>query len=133
MPTHLGRCHCGAVRFEIDARVERVTFCNCSLCARTGYLHIYVAPEQFRLLTGDEALATYSWGTGTASHMFCKHCGISAFRRPRSDPHLFDVNVRCLEDVDVDTLPIDRFDGQNWEKAAAARQLERLRQMARSE
>jgi hypothetical protein len=65
--------------------------------------------------------------------MFCRHCGISAFRRPRSDPHLFDVNVRCLEDVDVDSLPVDRFDGQNWEKAAAARQLERLRQMARSE
>jgi hypothetical protein len=134
MPTFQGRCHCSAVRFEIDALIERVTFCNCSLCARTGYLHIYVPPERFRLHAGSEAaLTTYSWGTGTARHQFCKHCGISAFRRPRSDPHVYDVNVRCLEGLDVDSLPVDRFDGQDWERAAEARQLEGLRKMAETE
>jgi hypothetical protein len=130
MMTYSGRCHCEAVRFEIDALIERVTFCNCSLCARTAYLHVYVPPERFRLLTDEGALTTYLWGTGTARHQFCKHCGISAFRRPRSDPHLYDVNVRCLQGLDVESLPVDRFDGEHWERAAEARQLHVLRRMA---
>ena len=122
-----GSCHCGAVRFEIEHQVERVTICNCSLCRRTGYLHVYVQPAQFRLLTSPGALTAYRFGTERAEHLFCSTCGISAFRHPRSDPDLFNVNARCLEGLDTDALPIDRFDGQDWEQAQSAGQLEPLR------
>ena len=127
MPTYRGRCHCGAVAFEADGEIQRVTACNCSICQRAGYLHWYVRPEHFRLLTAPDAFATYRFGTGTARHHFCRTCGVSAFRRPRSDPELMDVNVRCLEDVDPESFPVDRFDGRHWEQAEAAGELDPLR------
>lgn len=127
MTTYRGSCHCGAVAFEAEGEIERVTVCNCSLCARTGYLHWYVEPARFRLLTPPEAFDTYRFLTGAAQHHFCRTCGVSPFRRPRSDPHLFDVNVRCLEGVDTDRLARDRFDGRSWEEAEAAGELEPLR------
>ena len=124
-----GSCHCGAVAFEIElaSELDRVTICNCSICARSGYLHCYVEPAGFRLLTPLDAMDTYRFGTGTAKHHFCRTCGVSAFRRPRSDPHLFDVNARCLEGVAVESLAVDHFDGRHWEEAEAGGQLDSLR------
>jgi hypothetical protein len=76
-----------------------------------------VRPEQFRLLTPEAAYATYQFGTRTSRNHFCRTCGISPFRRPRSDPEKIDVNVRCLEGVDAEALPVRRFDGRHWEQA----------------
>lgn len=115
MPTYRGSCHCGAVRFEADGVLEGLEVCNCSLCRRNGYVHWYVAPDHFRLETSWEAIETYQFGTRTAKHHFCRRCGLSAFRRARSDPDFVDVNVRCLEDVDLETLSTAPFDGVNWE------------------
>lgn len=117
MTTWYGSCHCGAVRFEADGDLEGLEICNCSYCTAVGYVHWYVQPEQFRLLTGEDALEDYRFGTRTSHNTFCTTCGISAFRRARSDPDKLDINVRCLEGVDADTLPTTLFDGQNWEKA----------------
>jgi hypothetical protein len=103
------------VRFEVTAELTRVTECNCSMCTRTAYLHLIVPPEQFRLLAGAEDLVTYQFGTMTAKHRFCRHCGVSGFYVPRSHPDHIDVNVRCLEGVDVRALEPTRFDGRHWE------------------
>ena len=115
MPTFAGGCHCGRVRFEVTAELARVTECNCSMCWRTGYLHLIVPPQQFRLLAGAGDLALYQFGTRTAKHQFCRHCGVSGFYVPRSHPDHIDVNVRCLDGVDVATLTPNRFDGRHWE------------------
>ena len=115
MPTYTGSCHCGRVRFEVTADLERVTECNCSMCTRTAYVHLIVPPERFRLLAGADDLALYQFGTMTAKHQFCRHCGVSGFYVPRSHPDHIDVNVRCLEGVDVRTLAPTRFDGRHWE------------------
>jgi hypothetical protein len=112
---HRGSCHCGAVRFEVDGELGGLEVCNCSLCVRNGYIHWYVPPERFRLLTSWEGIETYTFGTRTARHHFCRRCGLSAFRRARSNPKDIDVNVRCLEGVDLDALEVTSFDGQNWE------------------
>lgn len=120
-PRYSGGCHCGAIRFEVDGPIAAVEVCNCSICTRTGYVHWYVAPERFHLLTPMDAVATYQFGTRVAKHHFCKTCGISPFRRARSNPDEVDVNVRCLEGVDLDALPVKRFDGQNWEEAMERR------------
>ena len=120
MQTYAGGCHCGRVRFEVTTDLVRATECNCSICARKGYLHLMVPPGQFRLLAGAEDLATYQFGTGTARHHFCRHCGIASFYRPRANPEYFDVNVRCLDGVDLDRLRVDRFDGRSWEARADA-------------
>jgi hypothetical protein len=121
MPTHRGGCHCGRIRFEADGEIESVLLCNCSICQRTGYLHWPVGPERFRLLAGDGEYATYQFGTRVAKHHFCRNCGISPFRVARSHPEDVDINVRCLEGVDIDALPVSHFDGRNWEGADAKR------------
>jgi len=121
MPIQRGGCHCGAIRFEVEGEPSVVTVCNCSICAMTGYLHWEVAPARFRLLTPDDAILTYEFGTRTAKHHFCRVCGISPFRRSRVHPEAINVNARCVEGVDIEKLEVERFDGQNWEEAAAAR------------
>jgi hypothetical protein len=115
MPVMEGGCHCGRVRFRVTADLDRVTECNCSMCGRKGFLHLIVAPAQFELLRGTDDLATYTFNTGVAKHTFCKVCGIHPFYVPRSDPDKIDVNVRCLDDVDVSSLVVKRFDGKHWE------------------
>jgi hypothetical protein len=29
MPTYIGSCHCGEVRFEVDAEIDHVRSCDC--------------------------------------------------------------------------------------------------------
>ncbi|WP_213952912.1 GFA family protein [Variovorax sp. dw_954] len=118
MPTYQGSCHCGAIRFEIDTVIDRVTQCNCSVCTKKGILHHRVAPENFRLLGGDETLGTYQFGTRVAKHHFCTVCGIQTFTRPRAAPELYTVNVRCLDDYDLqaESPEIVPFDGRHWEQ-----------------
>ena len=103
------------MHFEVTSDLDHVTECNCSMCTRTAYLHLIVRPEQFRLLSGADDLALYQFGTKTAKHRFCRHCGVSGFYVPRSHPDHIDVNVRCLEGVDLRALRLTRFDGRHWE------------------
>ena len=119
--TYQGGCHCGRVRFEVVTDLEHVGDCNCSICVRKGFLHLIVPPERFRLLAGEEHLATYRFNTGTAAHRFCRTCGVHPFYTPRSDPDKVDVNVRCLDGVDLAALEITPFDGHNWETAIEKR------------
>jgi hypothetical protein len=112
-----GGCHCGRVRFRVTGDLDRVTYCNCSMCSKKGFLHLIVAPEQFELLSGKDDLTTYQFNTKVAKHTFCKHCGVHPFYVPRSDPDKIDVNARCLDRIDADALPIKQFDGKNWEQA----------------
>ena len=112
-----GGCHCGRVRFRVTADLDRVTECNCSMCAKKGFLHLIVAPGQFELVSGADELSTYRFNTMTAKHTFCKHCGIHPFYVPRSDPDKIDVNVRCLDNIDLAAVSPKRFDGKHWEAA----------------
>jgi hypothetical protein len=119
--TYDGGCHCGRVRFRVMADLSRVTYCNCSICAKKGFLHLIVPPDCFALVSGADALTTYRFNTGMAAHTFCATCGIHPFYRPRSDPDKIDVNVRCLDGIDVAALEVKEFDGRNWERAMAGR------------
>ena len=115
---YTGSCHCGAVQYEVEA-LDKVVCqeCNCSICSKSGYLHLIVPKSRFRLLKGENYLTTYTFDTGEARHMFCKVCGIKSFYIPRSNPDGYDVNVRCLE-PQPDQINIDLFDGKNWEQHA---------------
>lgn len=117
---HTGSCHCGAVAFEVEAPDDIVAQdCNCSLCAKAGFLHLILPAQKFRITRGAENLTTYTFNTGVAKHTFCKICGIKPFYTPRSNPDGIDVNIRCL-DKPPRTLTTELFDGQNWEQNAAA-------------
>lgn len=117
MTTHKGGCHCGRVRFEVQApRDLRVVECNCSICSMAGYLHLIVSADRFKLLSGRDALTTYSFNTRTARHLFCSICGVKSFYVPRSHPDGFSVNVRCLDAGTVGEIRIEKTDGRNWEQ-----------------
>ena len=117
--SYAGGCHCGAVRFvvEADARPE-CHECNCSVCSMSGYIHLIVPSSRFSLTRGQDALSTYTFGSGVAQHTFCRTCGIKPFCMPRSNPDGVDVNLRCLDEPPEYVL--EPFDGQNWEKNAAS-------------
>ena len=118
---HAGGCHCGRVRFEVEAaaRIE-VAECNCSICDKVGYLHLIVSADRFRLLKGRDELTAYTFNTGVAQHYFCRHCGVKSFYIPRSHPDGVSVNARCLDDGTVESMTVLPYDGRNWDAARAA-------------
>ena len=122
MKTYRGSCHCGRVRFEVDANIDHVRVCDCSICRRRGALNHRVPKANLRLLTPWDDLVLYQWGSRTAEDYFCPTCGILPFRRP-SDPtgreveagvQPFDgwtINIRCLDEVDLNSIPVRRIFG----------------------
>jgi len=112
LATYEGGCHCGQVRFRVQGDLDEVMVCNCSICTMKGI----VQRRQFELLSGEDAIATYTFNTGVAKHTFCRHCGIHSFYTPRSHPNGISVNARCLDGVDLSGTRPSLFDGQNWEE-----------------
>jgi hypothetical protein len=110
-----GSCHCGHIAFEVEGDLTQVADCNCSICSRTGSLHWFVPRQKLRLLTPEENLATYTFGTQTIKHVFCPRCGIHPFGMGTapSGEAMAAVNVRCLEGVDFAALPVKHFDGRS--------------------
>jgi hypothetical protein len=116
-----GGCHCRAVRFRAEVpQAIQVLDCNCSICAMTGFKHLIVPHEDFRLLSGTEALTSYRFGTGAAEHLFCGICGIKSFYRPRSHPDAWSINLNALDEVEGLEVTVHAFDGRNWDRAREA-------------
>lgn len=93
--------------------------CNCSICSATGFKHLVVPHERFRLLSGEDRLTSYRFGTGAANHLFCSICGIKSFYQPRSHPEAWSVNLNALDDPSALRVTVKPFDGRNWEQARA--------------
>ena len=117
-----GSCHCEAVRFRISLPASAVELldCNCSICAKTGFLHLIVPHTDFELASGADALTSYRFGSSAAEHLFCKVCGIKSFYQPRSHPTAWSFNFRCLDEGHGLAATIRAFDGRNWEAARHA-------------
>ena len=116
MTEHHGSCHCGQVQFDVRLDLTQpVTVCNCSMCARSGTMLTFVAAEQFTLRSGEASLTDYQWGRRHIHHLFCSRCGIKPFARGtgRDGRPVVAVNVRCLDGVNVDEVPVRRFDGKS--------------------
>ena len=117
LETYEGGCHCGRVRFRIavDLAETAIGECTCSMCTKKGILHVAVPRERLEILSGADALTTYTFNTGTAKHLFCATCGIKPFYVPRSHPDGFSVNARCIDSDTVKGMKINPIDGRNWE------------------
>ena len=112
---HQGGCHCGKVRYEVTVDLENpVIACNCSMCGRSGTLLTFVPSDQFKLLSGEDNLTDYQFGSKHIHHLFCKTCGIKSFARGqgKSGPTVA-INARCLDDVDPVKLPVRQYDGKS--------------------
>ncbi|MDH5377154.1 MAG: GFA family protein [Gammaproteobacteria bacterium] len=118
MQDYSGGCHCGAVRYSVKAPQNLdVVECNCSICSKSGYLHLIINKEKFHLIQGKEQLSLYTFDTHEAKHYFCNICGIKSFYIPRSHPDGISVNVRCLDNFYDLNVTLTQFDGQNWEES----------------
>jgi len=118
---YYGSCHCGKVKFEIETIIDKVVCCNCSICTKKGAIHHRVPPESFSIIKGKEELGCYQFGSKEAKHYFCKICGIHPFSNPRANPSMYSINIRCLDNFDLETQKYEKiqFDGKNWEAAVS--------------
>jgi hypothetical protein len=111
-----GGCHCGKVRFEAAPDLSgQVISCNCSICSKMGSLLSFVGADNFNLLAGKEVLTDYQFAKHKIHHLFCSVCGIRSFSRGTAPDgrEMYAVNVRCLDDVDLDGLKLKHFDGKS--------------------
>jgi hypothetical protein len=104
------------VRYEVDLDLTTAMQCNCSICAKRGYLLAFAPMSRFRLLAGHDATTDYQFGAKVVHHLFCATCGVAAYGRgqpPGSDREMAAINVRCLDGVGIDALNITSFDGKS--------------------
>ena len=117
--TYQGSCHCGAVRFEADIDLALGTMrCNCSMCRKIRCWAAVVQPEDFRLLSGGDALGDYQFHTKVEHHLFCRHCGVRPFGTGQSPRfgRFYGVSVASLDglgDGELADIPITYVDGRN--------------------
>lgn len=111
MPALQGSCHCGAVRFAVDAQITELTTCDCSLCVKKNAVMAKVHEDALTITAGEELLALYQWNTRRAKHYFCSRCGIYTFHRKRAAPDHFGINVFCLDGFDARAIPIRATEG----------------------
>ena len=115
--TWSGSCHCGAVRFEVSAQIDELTTCDCSLCVKKNAVMAKVHEDALTVTAGEEALSLYQWNTRRAKHYFCSRCGIYTFHRKRSAPDHYGVNVFCLDNFDVASMPVRATEGASMSLA----------------
>ena len=106
-----GSCHCGAVRFQVEAEITELTTCDCSLCVKKNAVMAKVHESALTVTAGEDALSLYRWNTGIARHYFCSRCGIYTFHRKRAAPDHFGVNVFCLDGFDHAAVPVRATEG----------------------
>jgi hypothetical protein len=119
MTTYTGSCHCGVVKFRIDAVLAEATTCDCSLCLKRNAVMVKVPEQAMTVVEGEELLTLYQWNLRIARHYFCSRCGIYVFHRKRSQPDHFGINVFCLDEFDVRSLPVRATEGANMTVADA--------------
>jgi hypothetical protein len=115
MKTYIGGCHCGAVKYSVDLDIKDVISCNCSICSKTGGLLAFAGKDNFRLLSGEKASSDYQFAKKRIHHLFCKTCGIKSYGQGKAPDgtEMYAVNIRCLDDIDVDVIPVKKYDGKS--------------------
>jgi hypothetical protein len=113
--TYKGSCHCGKVAFQVEGDIDNAMSCNCSICQRKGSLLWFVPRDKLRLLTPEDAASTYTFHKHAIKHRFCPTCGIHPYGEG-TDPkgnRTAAINIRCLEDIELESIPVKKFDGRS--------------------
>jgi hypothetical protein len=112
---HTASCHCGDVRIDIDAKIESLIECNCSICSRKSPLLFFVPRESATLRTDRRALSSYRFNKHVIEHLFCSRCGCSPFAEGvgPDGKAMTAVNARCIEGLSLDGIPVHHYDGRS--------------------
>ena len=111
---HAGSCHCGNVSFEAEGDIKQALACNCSICQRKGSLLWFIPRADFHLRSPEDAASTYTFNKHVIRHRFCPTCGIHPYAEavdPKGNP-MAAVNIRCIEGIDLASVPVKHFDGR---------------------
>ena len=110
-----GSCHCGRVAYEVEGEINTAIACNCSMCQRKGSLLWFVPRDSFHLLTPEDAASTYTFNKHVIKHQFCPVCGIHPYGEGADSKgnRMVAVNVRCLEDIDLEAVTVQNYDGRS--------------------
>jgi len=115
MTTYTGRCHCGAIAFEVQGEIDSALSCNCSICSRKGSLLWFVPRANLHLRSPESAASTYTFNKHVIQHRFCPKCGIHPYGEgidPEGSP-IAAINLRCIEGLDLAAVPVNHFDGKS--------------------
>jgi len=108
-----GKCHCGAVRFLVTEIPKKAIRCNCSYCIRRGWFTGYASAAEFKLLSGEDGLSSYQYGAKTGTNYYCKSCGIHTHMYGTYGGESgYAYNIACLEDVELESLEIEKINGK---------------------
>ena len=115
MKTYTGGCHCKKVQYEVELELENVISCNCSICSKRGWLLAFAPKTAFKLITGEDELTDYQFNKHLIHHLFCSTCGTASYSAgsDAEGNESIAINVRCLNDVDLDTLTVVKYDGKS--------------------
>lgn len=110
---YTGGCHCTKIRFEVEATIENLVACNCSMCGKKGHLLFFVPENQFKLTSSAETVADYQFGKKTIHHNFCSNCGVSPFGSGTmpDGTKMKSINARCIDDLDISKFSVHNYDG----------------------
>ncbi|MFO1175414.1 MAG: GFA family protein [Paracoccaceae bacterium] len=102
MTKYIGGCQCGAVRFEVEASLDKPITCNCSRCQKLGSVLVFAPRKDFRLLSGGDRLTEHLFNRKQIRHMFCATCGIESFAYGAmpDGTEIAAINVNCLDSVE---------------------------------
>ena len=108
-----GSCHCGRLAYTVDEDPPtKAMQCNCSICRRRAPLHHFTTPDKFTFKGSEDDIAAYRWNTGNIAFEFCKTCGCAPFAHGKGPQGpMVEINLRCAEGIDLDSLEINPFDG----------------------
>jgi hypothetical protein len=119
---HVGRCHCGAIRYEFASEPENVSLCHCVDCRRSAGAPVVAwagfAESDLKVIRGTPKTRNSS---GTAMRSFCADCGTGLFyRNAEMLPDVVEVQVATLDDPDalLPTMQIQTAEEIGWMKTA---------------
>ena len=102
-----GSCHCGAVRFTVEAHQPYPFMrCYCSICRKTagggGYAINLGADYASLTVEGEEHLSIYrarlnSGETSTGQRHFCRHCGSALWLYDPTWPELVHPHASAID------------------------------------
>ena len=45
-----GSCHCGNIKFEVNAKLKELRRCNCSICSRKGFVMATASSNELKII-----------------------------------------------------------------------------------
>lgn len=114
MKKYTGGCHCGKVKYEVEADFKNAMSCNCSYCGKMGWLLSFVPAKALKVLNGGDDQSDYRFNTKNIQHLFCRNCGVHCFGRGKGPDRAetYAVNLRTIDDLDAESLPVNKYDGK---------------------